>query len=53
MGWAASARQPETVVWVDFDMKNIPEPKERNVTMAEFFVNSHMAERWKRATVML
>jgi hypothetical protein len=49
MGWVVSARQSESVVWVDFDTKNIPEPKTRNVTLAESFVNSHMSERTKRA----
>jgi hypothetical protein len=50
LGWMASAQHSESVLWFDFDTKNIPEPKERKVLLAESFVNSHMSERWKRAT---
>ena len=40
--------QVQGVVWVDFDTKDIPEPKEREITFAESFFNAHAAERWKR-----
>jgi hypothetical protein len=40
--------QSQTVIWSDFDARSIPEPKERDVTLAETFFNAHAAERWKR-----
>lgn len=49
-GWAMSASQPEAVVWVDADTKNIPEPRERRVGFIDNFVKPQVTGRWKRHT---
>jgi hypothetical protein len=49
--WALSAAgERSTVVWVDHDTKNIPEPKERHIGFGESVFDSDFAERWKHDT---
>jgi len=48
--WAVFASQPRDVVWVDFDARNIPEPKERKPNVYSNFLNPHFVERSKRPT---
>jgi len=40
--------QSQGVVWSDYDVRSIPEPKAREVTLAEAFFKGNAAERWKR-----
>ena len=39
----------EHVVWVDFDMKDIPEPAMREVGYYEHFFNAQFIEQWKQS----
>jgi len=50
MAWAVSASELQTVIWVDADSKNIPEPKERTVGFVDNFVKPQVTGRWKRGT---
>lgn len=47
--WIASAGERTTVVWVDPDMKDIAEPKERRVGFSDSVFDSEFGERWKRS----
>jgi hypothetical protein len=49
-GLAVSETPPQPVVWVDFDTRDIPEPKERNVSFMDDFVKPQFTGRWKRGT---
>src|SRR5215207_2858993 len=46
----AETRKTSDVIWVDFDSRSIPEPKESGVGYYDSFFNSEFTERWKRAT---
>jgi hypothetical protein len=48
--WVVQAARLDEVLWVDFDFKSIPEPKERTAGLYESFVRSEWTESWKRAT---
>jgi len=37
------------VLWVDYDFKNIPEPRSRDIGYYASFFNSEATEQWKRA----
>ena len=41
--------QPSEVLWVDFDMKNIPEPKERPNGYYDYFFREQLIEGAKQA----
>ena len=46
---AIGLAQPDSVLWVDNDFKNIPEPKTRDIGYYAAFFNSEAVEQWKRA----
>lgn len=48
IGFAQNNSAP-SVLWVDHDFKNIPEPKTRNIGYYAAFFNSEATEQWKRA----
>jgi hypothetical protein len=41
---------PGRILWLDFDMKDIPEPKDRGVGYFETVFSAQFVERWKRWT---
>jgi hypothetical protein len=45
----AQSKKVSGVVWVDYDFKNITEPKSRDGGYYSAFFNSEAGERWKRA----
>src|SRR5262245_53982585 len=45
----AQSKKASGVVWVDYDFKNIAEPKSREGGYYAAFFNSEAGERWKRA----
>jgi hypothetical protein len=50
VSWISQAEERVTVLWVDPDTRDIPEPKERTVGFGESSFDSEFGERWKRST---
>src|SRR5438105_5280583 len=46
--WCGEVEPAATVLWVDFDMKNIPEPKERSAGFYNYFFKGQLVEHSKR-----
>jgi len=46
--WSAEVRPAGSVLWLDFDMKNIPEPKERATGFYDYFFKNQLIEETKQ-----
>ena len=46
--WAGEVQPAATVLWLDFDMKNIPEPAERSTGFYDYFFKGQFVEHTKR-----
>src|SRR5437879_2905940 len=46
--WAGEVQPAVTVLWLDFDMKNIPEPRERSAGFYNYFFKGQLVEHTKR-----
>jgi hypothetical protein len=48
LAWSAEVRPAGSVLWLDFDMKNIPEPKERDSGYYDYFFKGQLIEETKK-----
>ncbi len=48
LAWSPEVRPAGSVLWLDFDMKNIPEPKERPNGFYDYFFKNQLIEQTKQ-----
>src|SRR5437868_9669182 len=48
LAWSAEVRPAGSVLWLDFDMKNIPEPQERATGFYDYFFKNQLSEETKQ-----
>src|SRR5438477_1031585 len=48
LAWSVDVRSAASVLWLDFDMKTIPEPKERKTGYYDYFFKNQVIEQTKQ-----